>query len=178
MIGGVRDIQGLAPKAGKFNRLSQNMEEMYLDVESFEGALLRKSGSQVVNPGNFNTEVSFDTTVYDTNGFAIGASKLAAPIDGVARISANLALSAGYAGNLSVEIYKNGTFLGSSQPEFFGLMGGTVANNSRMVNFVSPMIIVEAGDEFTLRVTGSNGLGTPFTINSATGTWFAIEMLT
>lgn len=138
----------------------------------FRGALLNLATSQtgVSSP----TNVSWDTSVEDTDGFYSGASptRLTIP-DGVnrVRISAGVRFDNVTGTEIRAEIFKNGArFLGGAQQEHPNSPTGVQA-----ITLNTQAVQVSTGDYFELQTSMTGG--TTYDINGSDVTWFGLEVV-
>lgn len=144
----------------------------------FRGALAYKTSNQSI-PDSTATDVQWDAVDYDTEGFwDVGdPTKFTIPIgSGVRkiRVASNIEFDGGGTGYRLVNIRKNGgSFIGQPQ-EAAGV--GTLATVAGRGTH-GPVISVDEGDVFQVRVTQNSGGALDIVAGGAGGnpTWFFLE---
>lgn len=141
---------------------------------AFKGALVRKSADQTGANYTATTAISWNTEVYDTDGFhdnVTNNTRLTVLANGYVRLVGEvivIALTAGV--GLSIDIRKNGaSFFGIPSQDSIADAGGA----ARM-NVTTHVVEVVAGDYFELALTvvGDTSVTLPAAIN-----WFGIEVV-
>lgn len=171
-IQNVRNLKGLAPNAGNFNRIAQNLDLLNVRVRPIH-CLLSRSADKTITFANTGAPVSFDydtlTNDADAPFSLFSAGSIIVP-DGCSlmRIILNIAIT----GGSTAEFVANGTGLSSAS---FGT--NTTKSIVSMFGMDSGWQPVNPGIFGTISV-GFNGVsGSSFVVKSSLATWASVEVI-
>lgn len=139
----------------------------------FNGAKIRKNVNQTIT-NNTTVDVTWQTTIFDTNGWVDLVNNRFIIPSGVDKIraSCNIVWAAGSTGRRQIQLLING----SSTPGIIFWSQDAASNTTtQAINQVSGPIEVNVGDLITLVAIHTQGVS--LDIQNVNSTWFAIEAL-